>query len=96
MSCFFIARILIKDAEKYQQYLDGFDDVFSKYNGDVVLVDEEPVVLEGDWKHTRLVMIRFPDEAEARRWYFSPEYQQLKQFRQTASDADIILVTDSV
>ena len=68
MSCYFIAQIEIHDRDEYQQYLDGFDEVFEKYKGMIMAVDEEPVVLEGEWPFTRTVLIRFPDENEARRW----------------------------
>jgi uncharacterized protein (DUF1330 family) len=91
MSCYFIAHISINDPETYQKYLDGFDEVFKNYQGQVIMVDDEPSVLEGEWNHTRIVMIRFPDETEARRWYESPEYQELVQYRWQAADADIIL-----
>ena len=91
MACYFIAQITIHDTEEYQKYLDGYDAVFDKYRGQVVAVDDSPSVLEGEWKRTRLVMIRFPDEVEARRWYDSAEYQALAEFRRNASDADILL-----
>jgi uncharacterized protein (DUF1330 family) len=93
MSCYFIAQISIHAPETYQKYLDGFDAVFENYQGEVILVDDDPSVLEGSWRHNRIVMIRFPDEAEARRWYESLEYQALAQFRWQASDADILLAS---
>ena len=92
MSCYFIAQIRIHDPQEYQRYLDGFDEVFSQYRGQVVAVDDGPAVLEGHWPYTRAVVIRFPSEEEARRWYESPEYQRLASHRVNASDAHIILV----
>lgn len=92
MSCYFIAQIRIHDRDEYQRYEEGFDDIFIKYNGEVIVVDDRPAVLEGRWPYTRAVMIRFPNESEARRWYDSAEYQKLAQYRQKASQADIILV----
>jgi uncharacterized protein (DUF1330 family) len=91
MSCYFIAQITINDNTEYQKYLDGFDAVFEKYQGKVVMVDENPDVLEGNWAYSRIVMIRFPDKAEARRWYDSEEYQALARYRWNAARADIIL-----
>ena len=91
MSCYFIAQITIHDRETYQQYLDGFDAIFARYKGKVIMVDDDPSILEGEWNYTRIVMIRFPDKSEARRWYESPDYQELVQYRWGASNADIIL-----
>jgi uncharacterized protein (DUF1330 family) len=58
----------------------------------VVAVDDAPIVLEGSWRCTRTVLIRFADLAEARRWYDSPAYQDLARIRQGAATADIVLI----
>jgi len=92
MSCYVIAQIRIQDKQEYSKYEDGFDEIFGNYKGIVVLVDEEPVILEGDWPYTRTVVIRFPGEDEARRWYDSPEYQKLARHRWNSSEANIVLV----
>jgi uncharacterized protein (DUF1330 family) len=93
MSCYFIAQITIHNPEIYQKYLDGFDEMFENFQGEVIMVDDDPLVLEGSWRHSRIVMIRFPDEADARGWYESPEYQKLVKFRWQASEAKVILAT---
>ncbi|MFZ5967223.1 MAG: DUF1330 domain-containing protein [Bacillota bacterium] len=92
MSAYFAAQITIKDPETYEKYLEGYDEIFSKYKGKVIAVDDHPMVLEGSWSYTRFVLIRFPDEAELKRWYESPEYQQLAQYRRAASSGDILIV----
>jgi len=94
MPGYFIAQIKIKDPESYERYLDGFDEIFDKYDAEVLLVDDAPTVLEGKWAYTRVVVIRFASEEEARRWYYSPEYQELAKLRQKASDCDIILAAE--
>lgn len=90
MSTYFIAQIKIRNADEYQKYLDGFDEVFSRYKGEVVVVDDSPTVLEGEWRYTRIVLIRFPHRAAAESWYRSPQYQELAKYRHAASSADII------
>jgi uncharacterized protein (DUF1330 family) len=92
MSSYLIAQITIHDRDGYQRYLDGFDEIFAKYKGLVVAVDEAPTLLEGKWPCTRTVLMRFPSEEEARRWYDSPEYQELVKHRHRAADANVVLV----
>ena len=92
MSVYIIAQINIQNREDYSVYEDGFDEIFAKYKGMVVTVDEDPVVLEGEWPWGRTVLIRFPSEEEARRWFESEEYTELKQHRLAASEGNIILV----
>ena len=92
MSVYIIAQINIKDREEYSEYEEGFDEIFAKYKGMVVTVDEDPVVLEGEWPWGRTVLIRFPSEEEARCWFESEEYTELKRHRLNASESNIILV----
>jgi uncharacterized protein (DUF1330 family) len=92
MSSYFIALIDIHDPAGYQRYLDGFDAVFAPYNGEVLAVDENPTILEGNWPAARTVVIRFPAEADLLRWYRSPEYQQLVALRIEAATARVAIV----
>lgn len=92
MSCYFIAQITIHDRDLYRKYEDGFDEIFAKYKGIVVCVDEDPVILEGAWSCNRTVLIRFPSEEEAKRWYDSSEYRELAKYRHRSSECNIVLV----
>jgi uncharacterized protein (DUF1330 family) len=93
MSSYFIALIDIHDPERYEQYLAGYDEVFRKYQGQVVAVEDNPRVLEGEWPAGRTVLIRFPNDQELHRWYDSEEYQLLARHRKEASIASIAIVT---
>ncbi|MEW6412723.1 MAG: DUF1330 domain-containing protein [Candidatus Zixiibacteriota bacterium] len=92
MSCYFVAQITIHDPDLYERYLDSFDEVFDRYSGTVVAVDDAPVILEGGWPCTRTVLIRFRDKDEAQRWYRSEEYQKIARYRHGAADANIVLI----
>ncbi len=81
MSVYLIAQIEIHDREEYDKYQEGFLEIFTKYKGEILVVEESPTVLEGEWQYTRTVLLRFSDEDEAKRWYESPEYQKLPQHR---------------
>ena len=92
MSVYVIAEISIADRETYGRYEAGFLDIFARYQGEVLSVDEAPVVVEGEWRGTRSVLLRFPDEASMRDWYESDAYQELAQHRHAASTGNIIMV----
>ena len=93
MSSYFIALIDIHDKQRYQQYLDGFDEIFEKFEGKVIAVEDNPRILEGNWPAGRTVIIRFPDDAELRRWYDSDEYQTLAERRKEASIGQIAIIS---
>ena len=92
MSVYIIAQIAIHDRKEYSRYIDGFDEIFGKYKGMLISVDEEPIILEGEWPYTRTVLMSFPNETEARRWFESPEYQELARIRHDTSKANIVMI----
>ncbi len=92
MTVYLVASIRIHDRERYAQYEAGFIDVFSRFNGKMLAVDDDTNHLEGDHPPDRSVIISFPNEDDALAWYRSDAYQALAQHRFAASDAEITLV----
>ena len=92
MPAYFIAQINISDFDEYQEYLDAYDEVFDRFQGRVLAVDDEVVTLEGEWPAARTVMIQFPSRSDLLDWYESPEYQSIAQYRRNASDGNIVIV----
>ncbi|ADK81929.1 GNAT family N-acetyltransferase [Sediminispirochaeta smaragdinae] len=94
MAVYFIANIKIVDPLIYQKYLDACDAVFSKYKGTYIAVDNTPRILEGSYKYSKTVIIKFENEIEFNDWYNSSEYQEIRQFRLSGAECDTILVKD--
>ena len=92
MSVYFIAQIKIKDSKEYEKYIKGIDKVFSKYKGEYLIMDDNPIILEGEWDYSRIVIIKFLHEKELRKWYESEEYQDLVQYRLKAAKSDTLIV----
>jgi uncharacterized protein (DUF1330 family) len=92
MTHYFVAQISIHDHEEYQNYLDGFDDIFSKYDGEFLAIDETPQILEGSWSYTKSVIIKFRSKEDFNKWYYSPEYQRILKYRLNAAKCDTILL----
>ena len=94
MAVYVIAQIGIHDRAEYEKYADGFLDVFARHQGELLVVSENPVVVEGEWPYTRTVLMRFPSAEDAQRWYTSPEYQAIAQHRFRASTANAVIVEE--
>jgi uncharacterized protein (DUF1330 family) len=92
MSYYFLASIRIRDEREYQKYLDRAGEVFARYGGTYLAVDNEAEVLEGEWKYNRSVLIRFDSREDFRAWYDSGDYQDILKYRLGAADCDTILV----
>jgi uncharacterized protein (DUF1330 family) len=91
MSYYFIAQIRITDPDEYKKYIDKAAEVFKKYKGKYLVVDDKPEILEGKWEYTRTVVIKFKTKNEFMAWYNSKEYQEILKHRLGASHCDTIL-----
>ena len=65
MTVYIIAAFTIHDRSEYNKYESGFAEVFAKFDGKMLSVDEDPMVLSGDWQATRSVIIEFPSQQSA-------------------------------
>ena len=92
MTHYFVAQIRINDPVEYEIYLDKFDDIFSKYKGEYLAIDETPTLLEGNWDYTKSVLIRFKNKKDFEDWYYSADYQSILKYRLKASKCDTILI----
>lgn len=92
MNYYFIAQIKINDEIEYQKYIDKSGDVFKKYNGEYLSVDNEPDILEGKWNYTKTVLIKFKSKNDFEDWYNSDKYQEIIKHRLSAADCDTLLI----
>jgi len=92
MSYYFFVRINIIDPAEYQKYLDKAGETFKRYKGEYLVVDDEPLVLEGSWDKARTVLIRFGSRKDFWDWYYSEDYQGILKHRITAAECNAMLV----
>jgi uncharacterized protein (DUF1330 family) len=89
---YFVAQIKIENPDEYEKYLEKFDDIFSKYKGEYLAIDESPTLLEGNWNYTKSVLIKFNSKKDFEDWYYSDDYQKILKHRLKASTCDTILI----
>jgi len=92
LTVYIISRFTIHDRSKYDEYERGFPEIFEKYDGRMLSVDEDPLVLAGEWQDTRSVIIEFPSKKSALTWLMSDEYQEISKNRDAGSTGNSILV----
>jgi uncharacterized protein (DUF1330 family) len=92
MTHYFVAQIRIHDPEEYEKYLENFDDIFSRYKGKYLAIDESPLVLEGSWEYTKSVLVKFDSKHDFEDWYYSDDYQNILKYRLSAATCDTILL----
>lgn len=89
---YFVAQIKIHNHDEYEKYLDKFDDIFSRYKGEYLAIDESPALLEDEWNYTKSVLIKFNSKKNFEDWYYSDDYQKILKHRLNASKCDTILL----
>lgn len=57
-----------------------------------IIVDDNPVVLEGQWHGTRTAVLEFESVEAARAWYGSAGYQAIVSERRNAADTNVVIV----
>ena len=63
----------------------------NKYDVEILAVQENTEVIEGQTGHDRLVILKFPSRDEAMRWYTSPEYQSMIHLRLNSVEGTLVL-----
>lgn len=92
MNYYFILNIKINDMNEYQKYLNEVDQVFSKFKGRYLAVDQGPKIIEGSWDYSRVVIIGFETIEDFNGWYYSDEYQRILKNRLNAAKCDSLVV----
>ena len=93
MSAYLIFTHKVTDADTLNNnYLPKAVETLGPYSPEIIVVDENIEVIEGDSGHTRTVALKFKDRDEAKRWYHSPEYQAILGLRMDSiADAHAVL-----
>ena len=86
MPAYFLVDVReIKDTAKMEDYKARVAPVVEKFGGRYVVIGGPFEVVEGSYQPVFPVMIQFPTMDDARRWYDSEEYRDLKRLRLAAT-----------
>jgi uncharacterized protein (DUF1330 family) len=92
MSAYLIVNVDVEDAAAYEEYKAKAPALIRSHGGEYLVRGGKFVVLEGDWKPSRLVILRFPNIAAVQNLFNDPEYQPIKALRQRVSKTEIVAV----
>ncbi|GGO91865.1 DUF1330 domain-containing protein [Wenjunlia tyrosinilytica] len=91
MTAYVVIDLDIDDPEGFQRYIDGVTPLIDRAGGRNVLIDDNALVLEGDWRPATLVIHHFPSKAALQEFWDSPEYQPLKVLRREYSTVKVVV-----
>ncbi|UTW04716.1 DUF1330 domain-containing protein [Amphritea atlantica] len=85
MSAYFVFNYQINNREAYNPYLAEVPNTIEAYGGEILAADFESEAIEGDVKHVAVVL-KFASKEAAKKWYQSPEYQNIIKLRLNNAD----------
>lgn len=88
---YWIARMDVRDVERYKGYVSGAASAFEKHGAKFLVRGGEAHDLEGPGR-ARNVVIEFPSIEAALACYNEPAYQTAKDIRQSVADGELIIV----
>jgi uncharacterized protein (DUF1330 family) len=91
MPAYVVSRLTVHDRAAFESYLAEAPRTVARFGGKYLFRGEDVTALEGSWDDERLVILEFETAEAAWAWYRSAEYQRLRELRQGAANAVILL-----
>lgn len=92
MPAFLIVQVEVTDQAGYDEYKKMVPSSLTAFGGKFVVRGGGCETLEGSWQPSRIVVLEFPSNAQAKRWWASAEYRDAKALRQRTANTEMILV----
>ena len=93
MSAYVIVEVNVTDPEQFAEYRKLVLPTIEKYGGRYLVRGGATTILEGSWRPSRVVVLEFPDEETAKRFYASPEYGAARAKRAGAANMNMVLAS---
>ncbi len=88
-SIYALVQLTITNVEAFQaEYGTHVLPHLQGFGGEVISAGQPIRVVEGEYGHSNIVLLRFPEQASFDRWYSDPDYVALKAKRAAHSDHD--------
>lgn len=92
MSAYVIANVDIRDPVRYAEYVKLTPATVALFGGRFIARGGKAERLEGDTAANRVVLLEFDTYEQAKAWYDSESYRDIRAVRQSASVGSLILV----
>lgn len=95
MSIYVIGAIDIEDPEIYKIYGEKGLPSLQSSSVEIVAVDNNPVLIEGELPAKRIIVLKFESQDEMEKWYKSDSYQAALPYRLKSSKTSFLLTVNS-
>jgi uncharacterized protein (DUF1330 family) len=91
MAVYVIASVDVVDSEGYEEYRRRVPATIAQYGGRYLARGGATEVLEGSWSPERCVIVEFPDMAQFKAWWSSPEYLPVRAIRERTAKSQLVV-----
>lgn len=94
MAFYFVAQFRVSDHSRFRLYETAIESVLPRFGGEVIVSSNDLTLFAGQPNVNHIAITRFPDEASARKFTESAEYQMTSVLREAGADMMAVLVRD--
>ena len=92
MAAYFVFNHRVIDSDKLNnEYLPKAVETLEPYDIEILAVDQDYELVEGNTSDDRMVILKFASKEEALKWYNSPEYQAIVHLRLESVEGRAVL-----
>ncbi len=92
MTAYVIVDIDVHDPVGYEEYKKLAPAAVELYGGKYIARGGKTETLEGDWTPSRLVILQFESNEQAKQWLNSPEYSEAKKMRHQTANSKMVVI----
>jgi uncharacterized protein (DUF1330 family) len=91
MKAYLVLDLTVNDYGGFRKYVAEIPAFIARHSGKYIVQGVVPTTIEGDWKPERLVILEFPERANAEAFLGDPEIQDLFKVRHTTTTSKLVL-----
>jgi uncharacterized protein (DUF1330 family) len=92
MKAYLIAVETVHDEAMFAEYRKQVVGTVGQFGGQFIARGGKLTVVEGQWEHSRTVIIEFPTRESAEAWYKSPDYQKIISLRLKSTTGSLVIL----
>jgi len=92
MTAYVIVDIDVHDPVGYEEYKKLAPAAVELYGGKYIARGGKTETLEGDWAPSRLVILQFESNEQAKKWLNSEEYGEARKMRHQTANSKMVVI----
>jgi uncharacterized protein (DUF1330 family) len=92
MKAYLVLDFTVNDLGRFMTYVAEIPAHIARHSGKYIVRGVEPKTIEGDWKPDRMVIIEFPERANAETFLSDPRIRDLFKVRHDTTTSKLVLV----